>query len=89
MSQRKFVTDWREKIKKLYSNLRKISFSNLSDSQLEGLANIFADAGQVFLAALIVPFFLALDEPNWSMLLSGVTVILACWLMALFIRRSL
>ncbi len=89
MLQKNLITNCKEKIERVRFNFRKISFPELSDLQLEGLANIFADAGQVFLAAMVILFFLTLDEANWGMLLSGLTATLGCWLMSLFIRRSL
>jgi hypothetical protein len=52
-----------------------------------GLAGIAADAGQVFLASLVIPFFIGLDHYNFSMLLSGLILTVGSWLFSLYLRK--
>lgn len=58
----------------------------LNEEQLDGLASMVADAGQVFLASLVVPFFLHVDGTQSIMLLSGLVLTLGCYLFSLYLR---
>ena len=61
----------------------------LSSAQLERLSNIFDNAGQVVLGvAVLSPIVVGFDKVNWFVVVSGVIVTIACWLMSLWFAKK-
>lgn len=56
--------------------------------QLKMLASIVADAGQVFLASIVVPFFVNVDRISFYVLLSGLALTITCWIMSVRIAKG-
>lgn len=52
------------------------------------LAQISADAGQVFLALTVVPFLFNLDRSHPAVLPSGVAITLTCWIASLVLAKK-
>lgn len=59
----------------------------LSDNQLEGISILASDAGQVFLASMVVPFFTGLDTFQPVVLLLGAGMTLFCYFVSVYLRR--
>lgn len=55
----------------------------LTNLQLEKFADIIIIVGQVIFASTVIPFFVGVDKPDSSMLLSGWTITIACWVVSL------
>lgn len=68
---------------------RSVFLDQLTKPQLEGVADIFADAGQVFLALVAGAFFAGVDNFRLDLLLSGLLLMLICWVVAIKIRRHI
>jgi len=61
----------------------------LTKSQLKGLADIASDSGQVFLASMVVPFFVGTSDIKFLVLLLGLIFTLISWIFSLSLRRRL
>lgn len=60
---------------------------SLTNDQIKMLAQISADAGQVFLALTVVPFLFGLDRTHPGVLPSGVAITLAFWIASLVLAK--
>lgn len=68
---------------------RSVFLSQLNKPQLEGVADILADAGQVFLALAAGAFFAGVDKVRIDLLLSGLIMMFGCWIIAIKIRKNI
>ena len=59
----------------------------LSDAQIKLMADMFLGAGQVFLASLVIPYFIA----DFSTLhfFAGTILVISAWSSALLLTKSL
>lgn len=62
--------------------------ANLTDTQLKMLAEIIANAGQVCLASIVVPFLFGSATMNIQLLLIGLTLTAICWLSSLILIKD-
>lgn len=61
----------------------------LSDKQLEGLSIIASDAGQVFLASMVVPIFTGVEKLNFPVLILGLVIVALCYSLSIFWRKNI
>lgn len=58
---------------------------SLSEDRLRIVSVIVADAGQVFLASIVIPFFTGIDKVGFPVLLSGLILTFGCWMLSIAI----
>ena len=58
---------------------------SLDKDQLKAISGIIADAGQVFFASIVIPFFTGIDKVGFPVLLSGLTLTFGCWVLSVAI----
>lgn len=58
---------------------------SLDKDRLKTMSAIVADAGQVFLASTVIPFFTGIDKVGFPVLLSGLILTFGCWMLSIII----
>lgn len=61
---------------------------SLDKVRLKAISAIVADAGQVFLASAVIPFFTGIDKIGFPVLLSGLILTFGCWILSVAIVRE-
>jgi len=65
----------------------KISLT-LDKDRLKVISAIVADAGQVFLASIVIPFFTGIDKVGFPVLLSGLALTIVCWTTSIILAKK-
>jgi len=61
----------------------------LTPSQFSRLSNIFDNAGNVFLAVIVIsPFIGNVDKPNWFVIVVGTFLTLASWSFSILLAKK-
>lgn len=60
----------------------------LSSRQIDGIATVLSDLGQVTEASLVIPFFMdQIDRNQLYLVIWGIPLTLFCWIMSVRLRR--